>query len=185
MRFWPLRGFNKQITSRLLWCLPAVLNGLIWLVCLFGQEMEIIHLIFFSELTGLCFFHYYLLSDKCHINYGENFCLMESCLVFNRECSIRCGSDCWSVETVFSLGCNQRTAHTHTVSCTHTNTAYNGVYQHTENTHHCKSNFVTACCWNIFSVECQWAPILCEYSCTVSKENSVHSAPSPAELWKC
>lgn len=43
-----------------------------------GRKLRWSISLFFLKLTGLCFFHYYLLSDKCHINYAEDLCLMES-----------------------------------------------------------------------------------------------------------
>lgn len=146
-----------------------------------------------------CFFFgffYHLLSEKCHINYDEDLCLIEY-LLFLIECSIRCRPDWWrGFDLLRLLIPEYRNSgvwdqqpdilhiHTQAGSCAHTNTAYNRVYPHTESEHHCKSSFFTAWGWNIVYVECQWGPVLCEYSCTVSKENSVHSVPTPCRTMK-
>lgn len=57
---------------------------------LLGPKIKVIHLVIFSETDRALLFS--LLPGKCHINYGEDLCLMESA-VFNGECSIRGVSD--------------------------------------------------------------------------------------------
>lgn len=174
----------------LFWCVSSfAASACIWtnikkhdaLFCL-GMQLRLSISSLFRNWLSFSF------SGRYHINYAEDLCFNVVCAgdLIGRVC-ICTESVNGSVLRQLNWGCNQHHfTHRLTYSCTHTNMVYNAVFPRTGNTHHCKSSFVTGgCCWNIFPVECQWGPILCEYSCTVSKENSVHSAPSPADLWKC